>query len=59
MPVLEGMCTLKELQEFYSIDDLADMHEAIEIKYHVQNKEFESTQSGESSENIIRIDGSK
>ena len=31
-PILTGMCTLKEAQEYYSIDDFADMNEALEFK---------------------------
>ena len=33
MPILEGLCTLREVQEYYSIDDIADMNEALMLKH--------------------------
>lgn len=42
-PVLEGKATLRELDEHWSIDDLADMHDAmdivIEMEVQVQNEQ--------------------
>ena len=37
IPVLEKLCTLRELQEYYSIDDFADMLEAIEAKRKIED----------------------
>jgi hypothetical protein len=31
-PVVEGMCTLHELRTIYTFDDLADMHEALNLR---------------------------
>jgi hypothetical protein len=31
-PVIRGMCTLHELRTVYSFNDLADMHEALNLQ---------------------------
>jgi len=40
-PVIKGYCTLRELQEYYSLRDLADMVEAAELEAHVNSLTFE------------------
>lgn len=37
-PVLKGMCTVRELKEYYSIDEVADMVEAIEVENYYLSK---------------------
>jgi hypothetical protein len=34
------MCTLKECQTFYTIDDIADMHEALDLKREALNDDI-------------------
>ena len=31
-PILEGVATLEEVETYYSLNDLADAHEALDIK---------------------------
>jgi hypothetical protein len=31
-PIIRGMCTLHELRTVYSFNDLADMHEALNLQ---------------------------
>jgi len=41
-PVLEGLCTLNELRTVYSLSDLHDFHEALNLKLeaeHLSNEE--------------------
>lgn len=35
-PIMEGLCTLHELRTVYSFDDLADMHEAMNLQAAIQ-----------------------
>ena len=35
MPVVKNYCSLRDLQEYYSIDDLYDMLEAIELESYI------------------------
>ncbi len=41
-PVLERIATLYEVETHWSIDDLADAHEALDIKQEAQAKAAES-----------------
>ena len=38
---MAGKVTLKELETHYSIDDLADMHEAMDVDIEAQNYAME------------------
>jgi len=35
-PVLAGIATLEELETYYSIDDLADLHEGMDIQHEIE-----------------------
>ena len=37
-PVVERIATLQEIETHWSIDDLADAHEALDIQYEAQAK---------------------
>jgi hypothetical protein len=37
-PVVERIATLQEIETYWSIDDLADAHEALDIQYEAQQK---------------------
>ena len=52
-PVIKGYCTLKDLQEYYSLADLADMVEAAGLEAHVN----EVSLSGEDSKNVMVVNG--
>lgn len=39
---MAGKVTLEELENHYSIDDLADLHEAMDVDIEVQNYAAES-----------------
>lgn len=36
-PIVEGMCILHELRTIYTFDDLADMHEALNLRAAIQS----------------------
>lgn len=59
LPVIKGYCTLRELQEYYSIDDLADMVEAIEVCAEMENSSIDENMKESSNTKRIMIDGSK
>jgi len=35
-PIIEGIVTLQEMDEHWTINDLADANEALDIKYEIQ-----------------------
>lgn len=54
---MKGYCTLRELQEYYSLDDLSDMNEAIE--YDAACQELAVNKDPDTSSSMVMIDGSK
>ena len=55
---MKGYCTLRELEEYYSIDDLADMIEAIEYENAFQELSMKDIASAK-PKNMIMVDGRK
>jgi hypothetical protein len=38
MPIINGMATLRDMQEYYDMDDLADMLEALTFKNVIEQR---------------------
>jgi hypothetical protein len=44
-PILSNMATLKEMQTYYTMDDLADMLEALALKSEIEHRAMKKSQS--------------
>jgi len=38
MPIIKGYATLREMQEYYDLDDVIDMHIAISLQAKVEER---------------------